>query len=119
MISPGKAKLMRILIDESNKWEHKPLYEALVMKAREHGLSGATVTRGEMGFGGSSHIHTAKILRLSADLPIQVDLIDTQEKIRAFLPVVEEMVREGIVTLLDMEVVFCRQHPTDEGDTLV
>ncbi len=84
---PRASILLRIIIGESDRWHHQPLFEAIVAKARETHLAGATVLRGPMGFGRSSRIHTAKILRLSNDLPIVIEIVDTEEKINAFLPV--------------------------------
>src|SRR5579872_6806199 len=84
---PNEATLLRIFIGESDQFEHKPLYEAIVLKAREVHLAGATVLRGPMGFGKSSRLHTSKILRLSADLPLVIEIVDDEEKVRAFLPV--------------------------------
>lgn len=88
---PEDAVLLRIFIGESDRYQHRPLYEAIVLKARELELAGATVLRGPMGFGKSSHLHTAKILRLSMDLPIVIEIVDTAQKINAFLPVLDEM----------------------------
>lgn len=103
---PGK--LLRIFIGESDRWGHSPLYEAIVLKAREKGLAGATVLRGPMGFGASSHLHTAKILRLSEDLPMIIEIVDTEEKIQSFLPELETMVLEGLITLEAIEVIRYR-----------
>jgi PII-like signaling protein len=91
--------LLRIFVGESDKHGLVPLYEAIVLKARESGLAGATVLRGVMGFGRHSVMHTAKILRLSEDLPMVVEIVDSVERIEAFLPILEEMVPEGLVTL--------------------
>jgi len=102
------GKLLRIFIGESDKWQHQPLYEAIVLKARELGLAGATVLRGPMGFGASSHVHTAKILRLSMDLPIIIEIVDSEEKINLLLPHLDEMVLEGLVTLEDVRVLKYR-----------
>jgi len=88
---PEDAVLLRIFIGESDRYQHQPLYQAIVLKARELELAGATVLRGPMGFGKSSHLHTAKILRLSMDLPIVIEIVDTEEKVNAFLLVLEEM----------------------------
>src|ERR1043166_1709169 len=96
---PEQGKLLRIFIGESDRWQHQPLYEAIVLKARELGLAGATVLRGSMGFGANSRLHTAKILRLSMDLPIVIEIVDTDEKVNAFLPVLDEMMGGGLVTL--------------------
>jgi len=100
--------LMRIFIGESDRWNHKPLYEAIVLKAREMHLGGATVLRGPMGFGKSSRMHTAKILRLSMDLPIVIEIVDSEEKIQAFLPALEEMMIGGMVTLERVQVIEYR-----------
>ncbi len=105
---PESGQLLRIFIGESDRWQHRPLYEAIVLKAREAGLAGATVMRGPMGFGAKSHLHTAKILRLSMDLPIVIEIVDAAEKIEAFLPILDEMVQEGLVTLEDVRVIKYR-----------
>jgi uncharacterized protein len=105
---PRDAMLLRIFIGESDRHEHHPLYEAIVLKAREAGLAGATVLRGPMGFGAASRIHTAKILRLSMDLPIVIEMVDQEEKIRAFLPVLESMIGGGLVTLEKVQVIQYR-----------
>src|SRR5260370_40881611 len=102
---PRAAVLLRIFIGESDRWEHRPLYEAIVLKAREAHLAGATVLRGPMGFGKSSRLHTAKILRLSMDLPLVIEIVDSEEKIRAFLPSLEGMIGVGLVTLEKMQVI--------------
>jgi len=93
---PGDAVLLRIFVGESDRYQHRPLYEAIVLKARELELAGATVLRGPMGFGKSSHLHTAKILRLSMDLPIVIEIVDTEEKVNAFLPELDEMMRAAL-----------------------
>jgi len=105
-----EGQLLRIFIGESDKWKGKPLYEALVLKAREMGLAGATMLRGLMGYGAASRIHTAKILRLSEDLPVIVEIIDNPEKIASFLPVIDEMVQEGLVTLEKVQVILYRHN---------
>jgi uncharacterized protein len=97
--------LLRIFIGDDDRFDGKPLYESIVFKAREQGLAGATVLRGPMGFGHSSRLHTAKILRLSEDLPVVVEIIDTKEKITAFLSLLEGMVKGGLVTLEEIRVV--------------
>src|SRR6266576_258976 len=102
---PEDAVLLRIFIGESDRYQHRPLYEAIVLKARELNLAGATVLRGPMGFGKSSHLHTAKILRLSMDLPMVIEIVDTEEKINAFLPVLDEMMGGGLVTLEKAKVI--------------
>jgi uncharacterized protein len=105
---PEDGKLLRIFIGESDRWQHQPLYEAIVLKAREMGLAGATVLRGPMGFGANSHLHTAKILRLSMDLPMVIEIVDSAEKINQFLPHLDDMVLEGLVTLEDVKVIKYR-----------
>ena len=105
---PHDAMLLRIFIGESDRWHHEPLYEAIVLKARELGLASATVLRGPMGFGANSRLHTAKILRLSMDLPMVIEIVDTDEKIQHLLPHLEEMVLEGLVTLEEVQVLKYR-----------
>src|SRR5580692_6910444 len=105
---PNDAVLLRIFLGESDKWEHKPLYEAIVLKARESHLAGATVLRGPMGFGKSSRLHTAKILRLSLDLPMVIEIVDSEEKIRAFLPTLDGMMGGGLVTMEKVQVIDYR-----------
>src|SRR5438270_3703057 len=111
MEQPEEAVLLRIFIGESDRWHHQPLYEALVFKAREMHLGGATVLRGPMGFGKSSRLHTAKILRLSMDLPIVIEIVDSKEKIEAFLPVLDQMMKGGLVTLEKVRVIDYRAGP--------
>lgn len=108
MILPEEGHLLRIFIGESDKHEGRPLYEWLVLKAREQGLAGATVVRGIEGFGAHSRLHTAKILRLSEDLPIVVEIVDTAEKIEAFLPVVDGAIGEGLATVEKVRIRFYR-----------
>ena len=103
--------LLRIFIGETDRWQHHPLYEAIVLKARELHLAGATVLRGPMGYGKSSRLHTAKILRLSMDLPLVIEIVDTEEKIQAFLPVLDEMMKGGLVTLERVRVIDYRANP--------
>ena len=105
---PHEAVLLRIFIGESDKWEHKPLYEAIVLKARESHLAGATVLRGPMGFGKSSRLHTAKILRLSMDLPLVIEMVDSEERINAFLPELDKMIGGGLVTVEQVRVIEYR-----------
>jgi uncharacterized protein len=105
---PQEAMLLRIFIGESDRWKHQPLYEAIVLKARELHLAGATVLRGPMGFGKSSRLHTAKVLRLSMDLPLVIEIVDSQEKLDAFLPVLDEMMTGGLVTLEKVRVIHYR-----------
>src|SRR5512138_246302 len=96
---PAEGKLLRIFVGEADRWHGKPLYQAIVEEARQRGLAGATVLKGSVGFGAHSRLHTASILRLSTDLPIVIEIVDAPEKIEAFLPVLDEMVQEGLVTL--------------------
>lgn len=102
---PRDAVLLRILFGEDDRFQHMPLYEAIVLKAREMQLGGATVLRGHVGFGHSSHIHTTKILRLSQDLPVVVEIVDSQQKIDAFLPVLDSMMTGGLVTIEKVQVL--------------
>jgi hypothetical protein len=102
---PKDAVLLRIFIGESDRHHHQPLYEAIVLKAREMQMAGATVLRGPMGFGKSSHLHTAKILRLSMDLPIVIEIVDSEEKVNTFLPVLDEIMGGGLVTLESAKVI--------------
>ena len=104
----GEALLLRIFVGESDNWKGKPLYQAIVLKAREEGLAGATVLRGLEGFGASSRIHTARILRLSEDLPIVVELVDQEDRIRRILPQLDDMVSEGLITLEKVQVITYR-----------
>ncbi len=103
---PRSGQLLRIFIGESDRHDGRPLYEWLVIQAKEQGLAGATVLRGLMGFGANSRIHTSKILRLSLDLPIVVEIVDTPEKINDYLKRVESVITEGLVTLEKAEVHF-------------
>jgi len=105
---PEEGKLLRIFIGESDRWEHKPLYEAIVLKARELGLAGATVLRGPMGFGANSRLHTSKILRLSEDLPLIIEIVDTEQQIQLLLPHLDIMVKEGLVTLEKVQIIKYR-----------
>ena len=102
---PRDALLLRIFVGEDDRHNHKPLYEAIVLKAREHHIAGATVLRGPMGFGHSSRIHTTKILRLSEDLPLVIEIVDSEDKINAFLPVLDDMMGSGLVTLEKVRVL--------------
>jgi hypothetical protein len=105
---PEQGYLLRVFLGESDKHGHLPLYEAVVLKARETGLAGATVLRGVMGFGRHSVMHTAKILRLSEDLPMVVEIVDSLEKMEAFLPILDTMVPEGLITLEPVRVIHYR-----------
>ena len=112
------GQLLRVFIGESDRWQGKPLYEAIVLKAREMGIAGATVLRGMMGYGAASRIHTAKILRLSEDLPIIVEIVDSEPKISTLLPIVEAMVGDGLVTLERVKVLRYRggKDDTEQAD---
>jgi uncharacterized protein len=101
-------------IGESDRWDHKPLYEAIVLKARELHLAGATVLRGPMSFGKSSRLHTTKILRLSADLPLVIEIVDSEEKIQSFLPVLDSMMGGGLLTMEPVKVLDYRAGKTEE-----
>lgn len=105
---PAEGKLLRIFIGEADSWEGKPLYEAIVLLAKKEGMAGATALKGFMGFGCKSHLHTAKILRLSTDLPIIIEIVDTEEKIQKFLPLLDPMVKEGLITLEKANVILYR-----------
>lgn len=105
---PEKGLLMRVFIGESDMFKGRPLYERVVLKARELHLAGATVTRGIMGFGADSRIHTAKILRLSEDLPVVIELVDTEENLNKLLPFLDETVQEGLITLEKVRVIKYR-----------
>ena len=107
----GEGQLLRIYIGEQDKWHHQPLYEAIVLKAREMGLAGATVLRGPMGFGAHSHLHTAKILRLSEDLPVLIEIVDKEDQINSFLPELDKMVKDGLVTLEKVRVIKYQGNP--------
>src|SRR5215831_11969727 len=115
---PHDATLLRIFIGESDRWQHKPLYEAIVLKAREMHLAGATVMRGPMGFGKSSRLHTAKILRLSMDLPLVIEIVDTEERIQTFLPVLDEMMKGGLVTLEKVRVIDYRANSEEDDNKI-
>jgi len=105
---PTDGKLLRIFIGEADKWHGKPLHEAIVTLARQKGMAGATALKGFSGFGCKSHMHTAKILRLSEDLPVVIEIVDSEEKINAFLPELDGMVKEGLITLEPVKVIMYR-----------
>ncbi len=105
---PVQSELLRIFVGESDRWHGKPLYEAIVLEARAAGLAGATVTRGLMGYGAHSRIHTTKVLRLSEDLPIIIEIADRAERIEAFLPKLDTMIVEGLVTVEKVRVILYR-----------
>jgi uncharacterized protein len=102
---PKQALLLRIFIGEDDKFGGSPLYEAIVLKARELHLAGATVLRGPMGFGASSRLHTTKILRLSEDLPLVIEIVDSEDKINGFLPTLDQMMSSGLITLEKVQVL--------------
>lgn len=106
---PTEGKLLRVFIGEADRWQGRPLYEAIVEEARTRGLAGATVWKGSMGFGAHSRMHTEKILRLSQDLPIVIEIVDAAEKIESFVRErLDEMVKEGLVTVERAEVILYR-----------
>ena len=115
MVLPQDGCLLRIFIGESDRHHGKTLYEWLVLRAREEGLAGATVVRGMMGYGAHSRLHTHKIERLSLDLPIVVEIVDTRERLEAFLRLVDDDIEEGLATLEKVEVRFYRSRPKGEG----
>jgi PII-like signaling protein len=112
---PAEAELLRIFIGESDKRHGRPLYEVIVEEARRRGMAGATVLRGTLGFGANSRIHTAKILRLSEDLPMVVEIVDTPERIAAFLPELDAMIEEGLVTLEKVRLIAYRHAGAPPG----
>jgi PII-like signaling protein len=105
---PTEGQLVRIFIGEADRWHGRPLFEAIVEEARRRGLAGATAWKGFLGYGANSRIHTAKILRLSEDLPIVIEIVDAPEKVAEFLPVLDDMVTEGLVTVERAEVILYR-----------
>jgi PII-like signaling protein len=105
---PEEGLLLRVFIGEADRYEGRPLYEQIVRRARELNLAGATVLRGIMGFGAASHIYSAKILRLSEDLPVVVEIVDTAEKIELLLPFLDETVKEGLVTMEKVRILKYR-----------
>ena len=104
----GEGKLLRIFIGESDRWHGRPLYQAIVERVRAEGLAGATVVRGIEGFGADSHLHTSRILRLSEDLPVVVEIVDTAANIERVLPLLDDMVEEGMVTVERVQVISYR-----------
>lgn len=108
MMLPEEGQLLRVFIGESDKHEGVPLFEWIVKKARESGLAGATVVRGIEGFGAQSRLHTAKILRLSSDLPVIIEIVDTNAKIEKFLPLIDGVIKEGLVTLEEVRIRLYR-----------
>jgi len=118
MVLPKEGHLLRIFIGESDRHEGVPLAEWIVKQAQEHGLAGATVLRGLEGFGAHSRLHTAKILRLSSDLPLVVEIVDTREKIESFLPTIDGAVEEGLATLEKVEIRFYRSGSSESKKDL-
>ncbi len=108
---PADGKLLRIFVGEQDRWDGQPLYEAIVLLAKKEGMAGATAIKGFMGFGCKSHMHTTKLLRLSEDLPIIIEIVDSEEKINKFLPRLDEMVKEGLITLEKANVIMYRAVP--------
>jgi PII-like signaling protein len=108
MRTSGEGKLLRIFVGETDSWHGRPLYQAIVERVRQEGIAGATVLRGIEGFGAASRVHTARILRLSEDLPVVIEIVDTAEQIERILPILDEMVVEGLVTMERVEVVTYR-----------
>jgi len=111
----GEGQLLRVFIGESDRWQGRPLYEAIVLKAREMGMAGATVVRGTMGFGAHSRIHSAKVLRLSEDLPIVIEIADKAERIAAFLPHLDSMVTDGMIALDNVRIMAYRHNAASEN----
>lgn len=105
---PADGKLLKVFIGEADKWNGKPLYEEIVLLAKKSGMAGATAIKGFMGFGCKSHMHTTKLLRLSEDLPIIIEIVDSEEKINQFLPQLDNMVKEGLITLEKANVIMYR-----------
>jgi uncharacterized protein len=115
MKSPEPAVLLRIFIGESDHYHHKPLYEHIVLKAQELGLAGATVIRGILGFGADSRLHSAKLLNLSMDLPVIIEIVDSEKNINKILPFIDETVEEGMVTLENVKVFKYRKKDQTDG----
>jgi len=107
----GEGKLVRVFIGDSDRWHHKPLYEAIVERVRKEGIAGATVMRAIEGFGASSHLHSARILRLSEDLPLIIEIVDTEEHVDRIMPILDEMVGDGLVTVENVHVISYRGTP--------
>jgi PII-like signaling protein len=111
----GSGKLLRIFVGESDRHGAQPLYTAIVEAARKHGLSGATVFKGIEGFGGHSVVHAARVFDLSSDLPVLIEIVDTEERVRTFIPLLDEMVREGLVTLETVEIIHYKSGTSKGG----
>lgn len=112
----GEGRLLRVFVGESDTWRGRPLYDAIVRRVREEGLAGATVLRGIEGFGADSRMHTSRILRLSEDLPVVIEIVDTPERIERVLPLLDEMVGEGMVTVEDVRIIAYRGSEPPAGD---
>ena len=112
---PAEGQLLRIFIGEQDKGHSQPLYEAIIHLAKEEGMAGATAIKGFMGFGCKSRMHTTKLLRLSEDLPIIIEIVDSEEKINGFLPHLDEMVKEGLITIEKANVIMYRANPVTKG----
>lgn len=110
----GTGLLLRIYIGDNDRWHGRPLYHAIVERMRQEGLAGATVLRGIEGFGAKQHFHTSRILRLSEDLPLLIEAVDSEQKIRAILPLMDEMVGDGLITLEKVEVIAYRAGARDQ-----
>ncbi len=111
---PEQGKLLRIFIGEGDTYKGKPLYEAIVLKARELNLAGATVLKGVMGFGANSRLHTSKVLRLSEDMPLIIEIVDTEEKLDLLMPFLEETVTEGLITIETVKVIIYRHKESNK-----
>lgn len=112
----GPGKWLRVYIGETDRWHGKPLFQAIVEMLRREGIAGATVLRGIEGFGAHSRIHTARILRLSEDLPLVIDVVDTAERIERVMPLLDEMVDEGLITVIDVDIVTYRHRDGEPSD---
>lgn len=112
----GPGKWLRVYIGESDRWHGKPLFQAIVEMLRREGVAGATVLRGIEGFGAHSRIHTARILRLSEDLPLVIDVVDSAERIERILPLLDDMVDEGLITVIDVDIVKYRHRNGEPED---
>ncbi|MDH4028339.1 MAG: DUF190 domain-containing protein [Nitrospirota bacterium] len=111
----GEGRLLRIFIGESDKYRGRPLYEAVVLRARELNLAGASVFRGILGYGANSRIHSMKVLRLSEDLPVMIEIADTEENISRILPFLDENIKEGLITMEKINVVMYRHGQLTDG----
>jgi PII-like signaling protein len=114
---PSEGTLLRVFVGESDRWHGRPLHEAIVTEARRHGLAGATAWKGHIGFGAHSRVHTASVLRLSEDLPVVIEIVDAPDRIQSFLPVLDGMVTEGLVTIERAQVILYRAGDSDTAPT--